>query len=239
MGTDLEMKMTLRSRLACSGLLLCCALLVGCGNSTEADQSKNMIAGMKVLAGSVAKFGQKRTNPNVDAATLASLRKILVQVGKPILSVTVKKTSYANMMTPYGQNRNVQTWASGTPETVSLRDGILVATRGFGPDMMTSEAPDVLQVRDASGGFHRIYYYLDGGDRPRSLGFDCRYEAGGPDSVTVVGLSYATHRVTEDCANPIYQFQNVYWFDGSGKLRQSDQFVSLELAYMRLQRVID
>lgn len=237
MGTDLEMTMT--RRLARTGLMLCCALLLGCGNTTEADQSKNFLSGLKVLATSVAKLGQKRTNPKVDAATLASLRGILVQVGKPILSVTVKKTSYANMMTPYGQNRSVQTWASGAPETVSLRDGILVATRGFGPDMMTSDAPDLSQVRAASGGFHRVYYYLDGADQPQALGFDCRYQAGSPDTVTVVGMSYATHRVTEDCANPIYQFQNVYWFDGSGKLRQSDQFVSPELAYMRLQRVID
>lgn len=231
------MKMTLRSRLACA--LLCCAMLVGCGNSNNADQSKDTLAGLKALALSVGQLGHKSAKPNLDPAALASIRNILAGVGKPILSVTIKKTHYAGMMTPYGQNRNVQTWASGTPETVSLRDGILVATRGFGPDMMTSIGLDAAQVRSAAGGFHRVYYYLDGDDQPQSLAFDCQYTSNGPDSVTIIGLSYATHRVTEDCANPSSKFQNVYWFDGSGKLRQSDQFVSPQLASLRLQRVID
>jgi hypothetical protein len=233
------MRTTPPSRLARAALLLCCAVLVGCGNAAGTDQAKDTVASLEALALGLGKLGQKSTKPNLNAATLASLRQILVQVGKPIYSVTIKKTGYANMMTPYGQNRNVQTWASGTPETVSLRDGILVATRGFGNDIMTSVAPDLSRLRGAGGSFHRIYYYLDGADQPFSLEFDCQYEAKGSETVTVVGQSYATRRVNENCASATTRFQNVYWFEGSGKLRQSDQFVSPQLATMRLQRVID
>ncbi|MBI1171148.1 hypothetical protein GC209_07080 [bacterium] len=233
------MNMTLRSRRASAGLFLCCALLVGCGNAPEAGDSKAMLASYKVLAASLAHLGHKTAKPAPDAATLASLRQVLVSIGKPIYSVTLKKTNANALMTPYGQNGPVQTWASGTPQTVSLRDGILVATRGYGADIMTSEAPSLAQVRSASGEFHRIYYYLDGADQSSTLELDCSFAAGGTDTVTVVGQSYATHRVTEDCTSPSVTFQNVYWFDASGKIRQSDQYVSPELATMRLQRVID
>ncbi|MGV8985768.1 MAG: YjbF family lipoprotein [Cypionkella sp.] len=233
------MKMTLRSHFRITGLLVCCSILAGCGTTPEAGETKATLSAFKAIGAAIGGLGRKQSATKPDAATLASFRQILVQVGKPIYSVTIKKSGYANMMTPYGSNGNVQTWASGAQETISLNDGVLVATRGFGADIMTSVAPDLSQIRNAVGGFHRVYYYLDGADQDQSLGFDCRFEATGTETVSVVGKPYATHRVTEDCASPHSEFKNVYWFDGSGKLRQSDQFVSPELATMRLQRVID
>lgn len=228
MGTGLEMMMTPSLRRACTALLMC-SMLVACGNSDNAEQARDAYGLFSTW------IGHKGTQSQDPAAQ----RQMLEQVGRPILAVSVPKTRYASMMTPYGQNRNIETWASGTPETVSLRDGILVATRGFGSDIMSSVAPDVARVRSGSGSFNRTYYYLDGADQPKSLAFSCQFSANGPEDVVIVGLSYPSHRVTEVCANPTLSFQNSYWFDGSGKLRQSDQYVSPQLGVMRLQRVID
>ena len=45
--------------------------------------------------------------------------------------------------------------------------------------------------------------------------------------------------MTETCSNATSHIENVYWFDESGKLRQSNQFMSPQTAYMTLQRIID
>jgi hypothetical protein len=142
-------------------------------------------------------------------------------------------------MAPYGDNGPIRTWASNTYETVSLQDGILVATRGFGNDIMSSSAPSLGQVKSGAGFFHRVYYYLDGADQSQRADFDCNFAASGSETVAVLDKAYATRRVTESCSNPDTSFENLYWFDGSGSLRQSLQFVSVQAASMQLQRVLD
>lgn len=235
MGTGLEM-MAMKTRFAV--LLGALSLLASCGNAPDARDSQNTLAAGKQLTGLVS----SKLNGNsatLDPAAVATLRNTLEKDGQPIYSVSVADLTYANLMAPYGQNGNVQTWASMSYETVSLRDGILVATRGFGPDLMSSVAPDLAQVRNASGNFHRIYYYLDGADQTQSYGMDCQFVPSGAADVTVLGKVYATRSVIETCSGSGYDIKNVYWFDSSGKLRQSDQVMTLGLSPMRLQRVID
>jgi hypothetical protein len=118
-------------------------------------------------------------------------------------------------------------------------DGVVVATRGFGPDLMSSVAPDVGQIKSAGGFFHRVYYYLDGADQTYRLDFDCNFSASGSETIDLLGKAYAARRMTESCANADSHFENVYWFDKGGNLRQSDQFISTQLATMRLQRLVD
>ena len=120
-----------------------------------------------------------------------------------------------------------------------MQDGIVVATRGFGPDIMTSIAPGIAQVRQASGSFARSYYYLDGADQKLRLTYACTFAPNGTEAVEVLGKVYATRRVTETCTGPDSSFENVYWFDDGGKLRQSDQILARGLKQIRLQRIID
>lgn len=235
MGTGLEMtgmKNPLR-------LLICAlTLLADCGNAPDARDAKNSSQAFAQLA----KLFAGKLNPGnaaLDPAAVAALRTALEKDGQPVYSVAIAAFPYANLMAPYGQNGDVQTWASTSYETISLRDSILVATRGFGPDLMSAVAPSLAQVRKGSGSFHRIYYYLDGADQTQSYGLDCQFAPSGSEDVSVLGKSYPTHVVTESCSGSGYNVKNIYWFDGSGKLRQSDQVMTLGVSPMRLQRVID
>lgn len=235
MGAGVEMK-AMKNRYP--ALLCALLLLAACGNSPDALDSQNSLNAGKQLSGLIGGKlnGSKAT---LDPAAVSTLRSALEKDGQPIYSVSVADISYANLMAPYGQNGNVQTWASMSYETISLRDGILVATRGFGPDLMSAVAPDLAQVRKASGSFHRTYYYLDGADQTQTYGLDCQFAPSGAADVTVLGKVYATQSVTETCAGSGYDIKNVYWFDRSGKLRQSDQVMTLGRSPMRMQRVID
>ena len=234
MGARLEMKVS-----SFLSALVLGFTLSGCGNDPQAgDTQLSLKAGVKL--GSMAlRLGRNPTDQAVAPAAVTALRAALEKSGQPIYLVSVADLGYANLMAPYGQNGAVQTWASTTYESVSMRDGIVVATRGFGPDMMTSVAPDAAQVARGVGSFQRSYYYLDGADQTTLVSYTCTYAQSGSETVVVLGKGNATRKVTESCAGPVSPFENAYWFDGSGKMRQSDQRLAPGLKAMRLQRVID
>jgi hypothetical protein len=233
MGTGLEMKFEHRALTAAA---LCLGLLSACGNDPQAGDNLAATQNAKNLATYALTLGHPPAPAAVDGS---ALRAALEQAGQPVYSVKVDKMRYNGYMAPYGSNGPIQTWASTSYETVSLKDGILVATRGFGPDIMSSITPPLGQIRSASGAVHRVYYYLDGADQPQRADFDCTLAASGSETIVVLTKAYATRRVTESCSNADASFENVYWFEGSGTLRQSVQFVSVQAASMQLQRIID
>lgn len=239
MGAGLEMKMRSFSLL---GLLsLCLPLLAACGNGGDAVDARNSInAGKSLFTTNL--FGPRKPAPDLtrlDPAAAAPIRTALEAAGQPAYAVGIPSRGYLTFMGVYGQNGPVKTWVSQSYETVSLNDGILVATRGFGADLMTADAPDLSQVSRASGSFHRIYYYLDGADQTYSTDYDCDFAPAGSETVTVLAKSYATRKVTESCQAPNDSFVNTYWFDGRGSLRQSAQRMTPGISPVTLQRVID
>lgn len=234
MGTGLEMKFEFPGLTGAAMLAL--ALLSACGTDPEVTENRSVASGFKAAAASFLTLGRQPAAANLDSA---SVRTALQQFGQPIYGVKIDKMRYVNFMVPYGENGPIRTWASKSYETISLKDGIVVATRGFGADLMSATAPTLGQAKSASGFFHRVYYYLDGADQPQQSDFDCNFASSGTETITVLGAAYATHRVTESCSNPQTRFENLYWFDGSGSLRQSLQYVSAQAALVQLQRVID
>jgi hypothetical protein len=221
-------------------VLLVAVLLSGCGNDQSAKDSAGAPpGGAKAVAAAFKRLlpGHEPTAP--DAASLAAARSALQRAGKPVISVAIPKIGYFNLMAPYGQNGPVTTWESRTFESVALRDGIVMATRGFGNDLMSAKAPDVAMARAGSGFFHRAYYDLDGADQTRLMEYDCTFAPAGSETITVLGLGYPARKITETCERPDATLVNQYWFDSRGILRQSEQHISPGLPVMRLQQVID
>lgn len=225
MGTVLEMR-----HLA---LLAVLALVAACGNSNEADTARGSLDAIKGIGALVS--GRKPAPPDV-----AQIRAALEAAGKPVVSVSWAERGYSNFMAPYYPPRGgVQTWASATIETVSLREGVLVQSRGFGPDLMAAQAPSLGQIASASGRFHRIHEYLDGGDRPVQMDFDCSFAPGGAEEVVILDRRYAANRVDETCSSGAVSFTNRYWFQSGGKLRQSAQILAPGLQPLVIQHIMD
>ena len=211
-------------------------LLTGCGNDSAAgDYQRPFKAIVAKLQGGQA----APTLATLDQSGIATLRAALEADGQSIYLVVNPALKYTNLMAPYGQNGDVQTWASQDYETMSLRAGMLVATRGFGADLMSSTGPSVAQIAAGRGSTQRRYHYLDGADQPHQFDYACILAARGSDSVTVLGKSYATNKVTESCSGASGSFVNEYWFDLGQNLRQSSQMIAPGTANLILQRVID
>ena len=179
------------------------------------------------------------TLATLDPGTMAMLRTALEKAGQPILLVVNKTLNFAGLMAPYGMNGDVRTWATEQYVTLSTRDGIVVATRGFGPDLMSAAAPSLAQIAAGQGNVARRYYYLDGADQTRSFAYGCSLTRAGGETITILAKPYATSRITESCSGPAGSFKNEYWFDNRHILRQSHQFFRPEADDLLLQSVID
>lgn len=140
---------------------------------------------------------------------------------------------------PYGQNGAIETWASPEGQTISFRGGVMVATRGFGGDIMQSAGPSIGQIASGSGKHTRIYDYLDGADQNLRREFACTLRNAGMETITVVDRQHTTRHIVEDCTGNGGQFTNEYWFEGGTFLRKSKQLINIEWGHLDLQRVVD
>jgi Group 4 capsule polysaccharide lipoprotein gfcB, YjbF len=221
--------MTLLRTAAGLALLSLMMALAGCGSDPSAQDFTLQAKAIAALLNPGGAAGGQNLN-NLDPAAAAALRSDLERKGQPTYLAINPSLRISGLMTPYGQNGDVQTWASPEGQTISLRQGLLVASRGYGPDLMSATVPGISQIAAGNGATQRRFYYLGGADEPREYDFDCSLADIGTETIAVLGKSYVTRRV---------DFTNSYWFDGGLNLRQSRQVITLGMQNLLLQRIID
>lgn len=217
--------------------------LAGCGNdksgvSTALPVKEILKAQIEKLKGN-SQPTALAAPVELDAATLAEGRKVLEATGSPVLSVSDPLLGIASFMTPIGTNSDVVTWANPGYQTISMRNGVILATRGFVTDLMSSDAPSVEQLRSGTGSYRRVNYVLDGADQTRAYVLDCRLSVSKSETITIIGKPYVTRRVEEACTGDDGDLTNIYWFDESGAIRQSSQARSPGVENLQLQAIID
>ncbi len=132
------------------------------------------------------------------------------------------------------ENGDETTLALQSGPTAAFDGGILVATRGFGEDLLTIDSRGVLDALRAGGGsVARRMEVLDDQDQILTSDFACTVAAAGTETINL-GLREATlRRFDENCRSEAIIFDNIYWLDREGRILASRQFVSPAIAYLR------
>jgi Group 4 capsule polysaccharide lipoprotein gfcB, YjbF len=206
-------------------------LLSGCGSDKDAT------AGVRLVKDIATTAVQRRKAPAAPVAPTTQAR--LAQFKTPMVMAELPAIGVFTFVVPYGQNGDVETWASSDDKTIAFRQGVMIATRGFGPDLMQSAGPSIGQIAAASGSYDRIYYYLDGADQTLRRDFRCTLSNLGTETITVVERQHTTRHVAEECTGKSGRFTNEYWFENGTFLRKSKQLLNLEWGPLVLSRVID
>ncbi len=237
MGPVLEMT---QARVIGVSILLAIAL-GGCGN----DKKPAAIPIKAILQAEIQKLkgtpeaGQSSPALQPDAATLAEGRRVLEEAGQPVIAVTDRSIGLATFMVPLGTNADVVTWANPEYQTIALRKGVIIATRGFGQDLMSAEAPTADVLFAGSGTYSRKHYILDGADQTQLQEYTCTLSISNNEEIVILGLNYLTKKVDENCIGSAGTFTNTYWFDTKGVIRQSRQSRMIGVENMQLQAIID
>lgn len=219
--------------------VITCFILVACSNTpnTEARFSDVLLAAAKNRIAAVAPTSQGGATPAVPVTRAAAL----AQTPGPVMFVTLPRLNARASVVPQGENANVQTWFSSDGISLALRDGVLVGTRGFGPDLMSVELGAVNQVlgrgkTPQEPAYGKRYFYLNGEDQTVSLTVDCQLQEKARDVITARQTQYRARHFQESCqgAGGAIRFENQYWVKG-GEVLKSTQWIGPVLGMIQLE----
>ena len=209
------------------GLLLAGLLgLAACGSDPAGIDDLGLIK--QVIVQKLAARGKAAAPAPISRAELDA-------IGLPLIRVKVLKRSAVAVLGLVGTNNGVQTWTSVDSLTIGLRDGMVLATRGFGDDLISATVPLASEIAHGSGQVEHRLFTLEGADREIRRIVACSLTTTGTEVIEVVQLRYSARHVIETCAGEGLRFQNQYWFENSGNLRQSVQWISAEVGYLEIQ----
>lgn len=212
-------------------------LLGACGN--DGGGGNPMIAAVGQMAKSAVAGEKTKKNAAAKPAKGAkvSAREKLEASGKPALRVRAPALGQDAFLTIIDTKGDVVTWTAQRQANFSLRDGVLIQTRGLGADLMSAEAPSLAQLTGGAS-YQRIYYFLGPDDAGTRRTYDCAAAVAGRETIEILGKSHAVTRVTETCTRPNGNVTNDYWIEGSA-VRKSRQWASNLVGYLDFEKVVD
>jgi hypothetical protein len=185
-----------------------------------------LFAATLALSGCGALFPQAPA-PSFEATVAALTPEMLGATQGALLVVQNGPGGGIGGMAERARNGATVTLASADDSTLSLREGVMVATRGLATDLMAASVPSAAQLARGAGSHGRVHRYLDGAGDLVEVRFDCTLSAAGGEAVPLPGgRTVAARVVDERCAATNLTLSNRYWFDGRGKIRQSVQEIA-------------
>jgi hypothetical protein len=148
---------------------------------------------------------------------------------EPLLFVELTETGQQAIMSAAGRNGNVLTWSTADGRSISLLSGIVVATRGFGFDLMSADVSGTLAA--VSGGprtYERFATYLDGENRTVLRSYSCSISGPVSETINSFGRIVSTARWTETCLSTDGDMQSVLWIAGREIWRAVQSFGATE-----------
>ncbi|MFG6519351.1 YjbF family lipoprotein [Sulfitobacter sp. 1A13496] len=139
-----------------------------------------------------------------------------------LMIAQLEQNERASILVRKGVNRNVETYFTPDNISLSLKEGVLVGTRGLGFDLMSGDVAEVLAGLRHGGQAVRVHRYLDGEDQIVIKSYICNYSGNA--------------QITETCYGKDHSFKNSYQMSG-GKVVASRQWIGPDLGYIRLEDV--
>jgi hypothetical protein len=230
MGAVLEMTLR-RTALALAALT---TLLSACGEG----QAVNPIT----TAAGIIKTVTTPAPPPLDIRA-SFTPELLATIGQPLLAAEMPARKANATMVLVGENAGHRTWVAADGIMLITRDGVLTGTRGFGRDLMVSNVSAVLPaLRAGQGTVPREMSRIDDEGHVTPIRYNCVISRGGPQQVDLISRQVATHLVSETCTDAAAAtegFTNRYWLDGSGRIRQSDQWVGPRYGHVLMYQLVD
>ena len=157
---------------------------------------------------------------------------------QPLLLTRIDDLGGSTMIVT-GRRDGVVTWRTADFVTFSYRDGLLVATRGLGADLMSA---DVSRTHAAlTGGpsqdYPRFLTFLGPDDKTLFRAFRCTMRDAGPDPVVSFGTVFPATLMRETCHSTRLTIENRYWVAPGGGIRRSFQWIGADLGYLETEQL--
>jgi len=226
-----------------SGLILTLALGACSSGSGEATLNAQVAAAIRGIAND--RFGAKPAPPVITRAVLDTLEGSFMEAA---LESRGNPPAYMFVAARLRDDRpgEIVVWRTEDNITLSLRNGVLIATRGLGDDLLSSDVAIRAGAPGPAGSGARRWQILALDNKAVNLSGACELRDLGPETIEIVGARHPTRHLQERCevagpdGRPGGSIVNDYWIDSRrGLVWQSRQWVSPEVGYLRLRRLTD
>lgn len=209
---------------------LACLGLAACGNAP----------GREVTAVSVIKGLLDRPAPPAtpDAGQVSQMAaSALAGTTGQVIVVSIPDRDVLAVMQQIERNGDHVTFGTSDRRSMTLKNGILTATRGLGHDLMSVDAdrPAALIRARSEGAAQRVNRYLDGEDQTAPLTAWCQFKRDDDVYLETGGTRRPVAQMLESCIAGQTTFQNLYLIDGGGRIVQSRQWISPLNGYVTIQ----
>jgi hypothetical protein len=137
--------------------------------------------------------------------------------------------------------RGEETWISPDRLSLGMKDGMMIATRGFGHDQLAADARETLSALTSGQNAvtERFVTLLAAGSTAETLAFRCQVTRQKQEPVQLSDSYTAdTDLFYETCRNGQMAFRNLFWVErGSRSIVQSRQWISEETGELALRRL--
>lgn len=217
-------------------LALVIALFSGCGN--EKQPASPLMQAVGAVAKATLDRSAAKRNGGTAAAAKPATREDLEAFGTPILRAVVSARGVDTLLAPTDVKGDIVTWSTSDGTTFTLSGGVLIQTRGLGPDLMSAQAPTVTQLMTQGGTHQRIYFFLGPDDQGTRRSYDCTVAIDGKTTIEIMGRNHTVAHVVETCSRPQGSISNEYWIEGS-TVRKSRQLLSGGAGYVDFEKIVD
>lgn len=211
-------------------------VLMGCASGNEAPPLQVEVY-RTVQESNAARRAAKQRAPQsmsraeINAHSHLTITEVLIEDRNVIGYVTLEETRRDNYP------GRIEIWRTSDDISMTLRNGMLIATRGFGGDILSSTIqPAQSRPGPAQGELMHQVRALD--DREVTLAFGCDVVDLGTETIDVVEHKHATRHIRQSCAASSGQIVNDYWVDArSNMVWQSRQWAGPYIGYLRMRRL--
>jgi hypothetical protein len=214
-------------------LFLGLTTLTSCSNSP--DLTKGEIEIIPLIRDAV----QAQTAPEnfVDARKLVTRDKIDAS-GMEVLFVELESGKNGTSIKYPGANIG-EVWLGVDGTTLTFKNGHLIATRGLGEDMMSSEGTfPSFHLISGSTEYVKTQSWLSEDNQITSTIYSCTASVeNAREKIIIFDKTFLVQRAIETCINGDSKIGNEYFFERNGIVRRSRQFHSPALGYIFVERL--
>ena len=220
-------------------LILLIGVGVGCSQTISDDKTvSDYMIEYREASTSLVVPEQESSNKKVIDARKVITRQMIETAGIPLMFV--EKRNGQNWTLALFPGENIQeTWIGGGGATLSLHNGELVATRGFGDDLMgTSVLKSKAFIERLDASYTKKIRYLTPDNKNNDHNLRCKMvKSKEKEIIEVFELKHTVSKYSESCVIEERIITNEFWQDSAGITIMSKQFHSDTVGYLLIMKL--
>ena len=173
----------------------------------------------------------------IDARTILN-RQQIDEANIPILFIELA-SGQNGTLTPYPGQGMGQTWLGADGAIVTLHQGVLMASRGMGNDIMGSSSSMPLWSKiHLSETYIRKLRFITGNNKVSKRVFECSVlKKSKKEVIKIWDANFIVSKFEEHCNYNGLKINNVYYVDSQEIVRRSLQYHSETIGYVTIERL--